>query len=134
VFGGSLDCVQAPQEGIFGPDGLEASLVDSDRTREDEWFRKNEKEILEAARVAREKREAERTALEKAEERKRLKELHHMKCPKCGHDMKEEPIDDVLIDRCTFCEGIYLDPGELDKLFLRKAGERKSLLGKLIGI
>lgn len=109
-------------------------MVESDRSREDEWFRKNEKEILEAARVAREKREAERAAAEKAEERKRLKELHFMKCPKCGHDLKEEPIEDVMIDRCTFCEGIYLDPGELDKLFLRKAGERKSLLGKLIGI
>jgi hypothetical protein len=109
-------------------------LADSDRTREDEWFHRNEQQLLEAARVAREKRESERAAQEQVEERMRLKELHFMKCPKCGHDMKEEAVDDVLIDRCTFCEGIYLDTGELDKLFLTRAEERKSVLRKLIGI
>ena len=56
-----------------------------------------------------------------------------MKCPKCGHDLKEEPVEDVLVDRCTFCEGLYLDAGELEKLFLRKGDERKGLLRKLIG-
>ena len=34
--------------------------------REDDWFRENEKELLEEARVAREKREAERAAQEEA--------------------------------------------------------------------
>ena len=103
-------------------------------TREDEWFKKNEQDLLETARKAREKREAERAAAEKADERKRLKDLHFMKCPKCGHDMKEEAVDPVTVDRCTFCEGIYLDAGELDTLFLRKVDERKSFLRKLIGI
>jgi hypothetical protein len=106
----------------------------TERTREDDWFKKNEQDLLETARKAREKREAERAAAEKADERKRLKELHFMKCPKCGHDMKEEAVDAVTVDRCTFCEGIYLDAGELDTLFLRKVDERKSFLRKLIGI
>ena len=101
---------------------------------EDEWFKKNEQDLLETARMAREKREAERAAAEKADESRRLKELHFMKCPKCGHDMKEEAVDAVSVDRCTFCEGIYLDAGELDTLFLRKVDERKSFLRKLIGI
>ena len=101
---------------------------------EDEWFKKNEQDLLETARKAREKREAERAAAEKADESRRLKELHFMKCPKCGHDMKEEAVDAVSVDRCTFCEGIYLDAGELDTLFLRKVDERKSFLRKLIGI
>jgi hypothetical protein len=99
-------------------------------SREDEWFKKNEQDLLETARKARAKREAERAAAE----RQRLKELHFMKCPKCGHDMKEEAVDPVTVDRCTFCEGIYLDAGELDTLFLRKVDERKSFLRKLIGI
>ena len=109
-------------------------MAETDRSREDEWFKKNEQELLATARKAREKREAERVAAEKAEETRRLKELHFMKCPKCGHDMKEEPVDPVTVDRCTFCEGIYLDAGELDTLFLRKVDERKSFLRKLIGI
>jgi hypothetical protein len=101
---------------------------------EDEWFKKNEQDLLETARKAREKREAERAAAEKADESRRLKELHFMKCPKCGHDMKEQAVEAVTVDRCTFCEGIYLDAGELDTLFLRKVDERKSFLRKLIGI
>jgi ribosomal protein L32 len=109
-------------------------LDESDRRREDEWFRKNEKELLKAARTAREKREAERAAREKDEERQRLRAAHFMKCPKCGHDLREETIAGVKVDRCSFCEGIYLDAGELDELFLKKEGERRGLLGKLIGV
>lgn len=108
--------------------------MESDRTREDEWFKRNEQQLLESARKAREQREKERASKEQAEERHRLKALHHMKCPKCGHDLKEESVEDVLVDRCTFCEGLYLDAGELDKLLLLKADEERGLLRRLIGI
>ena len=105
-----------------------------ERSREDEWFLKNEKELLEAARVAREKRESECAEREKAEERHRLKQLHWMKCPKCGHDLKEEQLEGIAIDRCTFCEGTYFDAGELDQVFLKKDEDRKGFLRRLVGI
>lgn len=105
-----------------------------ERRREDEWFQKNEKELLEAAKAARQKRETERAAKEREEERRRLRELHHMKCPKCGHDLKEEALEGVHVDRCTFCEGIFLDAGELDRIFLQKDVERTGFLRKLIGV
>jgi hypothetical protein len=108
--------------------------VDEDRRREDDWFQKNERELLEQARLAREKRERERAAHEKEEERRRLKDLHFMKCPKCGHDMKEEVLESVSVDRCSFCEGLYLDAGELEQLFMKKDSERKGFLRKLVGI
>ena len=108
--------------------------MESDRTREDEWFLLNEKQLVETARAARDQRLREKTASEQAEEHRRLKELHFMKCPKCGHDMKEGPVDGVLVDRCSFCEGLYMDAGELEKLFLRKMDERRSFLRKLIGV
>jgi hypothetical protein len=56
-------------------------MVDRGSKSEDEWFRLNEQELLETARQARLKREQERAAKEKAEETKRLKDLHFMKCP-----------------------------------------------------
>ena len=37
-------------------------MVEKDRKREDEWFLANEKRLLEAARLEREKREKERAA------------------------------------------------------------------------
>lgn len=109
-------------------------MVETDRKREDDWFLKNEQKLLDAARESRLKREEERKAQEAEAERKRLRELHFMKCPKCGHDLKEESVDGIAVDRCTFCEGIYLDAGELEQLFTRKVDERKSFLRKLIGV
>lgn len=110
-------------------------MEEKDRKREDEWFRQNEKKLLEAARVAREKREREREAKEAEETRRRLKEAHFMKCPKCGHDLKTENLDGIEIDRCTFCEGVFFDAGELDQLFLtKKAPERQSILKRVLGI
>jgi hypothetical protein len=110
-------------------------LTEADRRREDEWFRQNELKLLEEARVARLKRQSEREAEEKAEESARLKALHFMKCPKCGHELKTEELDGVEIDRCTFCEGFFLDAGEFEELFLkRKAPERQGFMKRLLGI
>ena len=105
------------------------------RKREDDWFLQNEKKLLEEARKAREKRDAERRAKETAEQRSRLKELHWMKCPKCGHDLKTQTLEGIEIDRCTFCEGFFVDAGELELLFLKKgAGQRQSFMRRLLGI
>jgi uncharacterized protein len=105
------------------------------QSREDDWFRQNEKKMLEDARTARLKREQERAATEAEETQRRLKEAHFMKCPKCGHDMKSETLDTIEIDRCSFCEGVYFDAGELDQLFLtKKASERQGILKRILGI
>jgi hypothetical protein len=105
------------------------------RSREDEWFQRNERELLEAAQKERLKRQAEKEAAEKDAEKKRLKDLHFMKCPKCGHDMKTETLDGIEVDRCTFCEGVYFDAGELEGLFLtRDAAHRQGFLKRLLRI
>ncbi|UCF66778.1 MAG: zf-TFIIB domain-containing protein [Acidobacteriota bacterium] len=57
-----------------------------------------------------------------------------MKCPKCGHDMAIEDLSGIEIDRCTFCEGIYMDAGELEELFQRKVEERRGILKRMLGI
>lgn len=109
-------------------------MKEDDRRREDEWFRENEKQLLEAARVARERRERERAEREAASELKRLRELHYMKCPKCGHDLEEEDLGGVKVDRCTHCEGVFFDAGELDQVFAKKAEERRGFFRRLAGL
>lgn len=49
-------------------------------------------------------------------ERKELKELHWMHCPKCGMKMKTIKINEVEIDKCFSCGGLYFDDGELEKV------------------
>ena len=110
-------------------------MDDTSKQRENDWFRENEKKLLEEARRAREAREAERQTKEGAAERQRLKDLHYMKCPKCGHDLKVETLDAVEIDRCSHCEGFFVDAGELEQLFLvRKQSQRQSFLRGLLRI
>ncbi|MFO8056859.1 MAG: zf-TFIIB domain-containing protein [bacterium] len=80
---------------------------------------KREQEEKYFAEQERKKREELRKKLN--EEKERLKKEsrkneHWMKCPKCGHDLKEVGFEDVLIDKCQTCEGIWLDEGELELL------------------
>ena len=105
-------------------------MVDRGSKSEDEWFRLNEQELLETARQARLKREQERAAKEKAEETKRLKDLHFMKCPKCGMDLQTVKHGDVDMETCFNCHGIFLDAGELQRLQKQLAHENS---GKWMG-
>jgi ribosomal protein L31 len=63
------------------------------------------------------------------EEKKRLKELHHMHCPKCGTSLSEESMDTVTVDICPNCHGIWLDDGELAKVIEGKKGVLASIRG-----
>jgi hypothetical protein len=110
------------------------SVTEWDRKREDDWFRRNEQRLIETARAAREKREQERAGLEREDERRRLRELHFMRCPKCGHEMRESQLDGITVDQCSFCEGLYFDAGELSELFLKREEDRKGLLRTLLGL
>ena len=108
--------------------------MQDDHRREDEWFRENEKQLLEAAEVARMRREREWAARKAASELEKLREMHYMKCPKCGHDLKEHELEGMKVDRCTHCEGVFFDAGELDQIFAKKAEERRGFFRRLAGI
>lgn len=64
------------------------------------------------------------------EEKKKLKELHYLKCPKCGMELIELDYKNIKIDKCSECEGIWLDAGELEAV----ARLEKSGLDKLFGV
>ena len=52
------------------------------------------------------------------EEMRGRKELHYMRCPKCGMSLKEIEYKGVKIDKCAQCDGIWLDAGELEAVLL----------------
>lgn len=90
---------------------------------ENEYFARQEYERLK-------KHHDEEAKKMAAEEKRKMKELHHMHCPKCGNKMIEMNFQDVMIDECPECKGIYFDHGELDQILKGEAG----LLGKIAGI
>jgi len=77
----------------------------------------------------RKKAEQEKQQSLAAAEKKRLRELHHMKCPKCGMELIEIDYKEIKIDKCSSCDGVWLDAGELDAV--RKL--EKSTLGRIFG-
>lgn len=70
--------------------------------------------------------EKEKHGKHETHEAKRLRELHFMHCPKCGRHLVEVSFHGVMIDKCTGCDGIWLDNGELGKILARAEG--KSIL------
>lgn len=66
----------------------------------------------------------------------RMKAEVHRTCPVDGTEMRKEVIQNLLIDRCPACGGIWLDHDELEAL-LRLASERSGegfLNGVLLGL
>jgi len=72
---------------------------------EEEYFAKQNLEIIHEMRV---KLDAERKKAER--------EAHRQKCPRCGAELKEKQAEQVKVDECTECGGIWLDKGELEQL------------------
>jgi ribosomal protein L37AE/L43A len=58
----------------------------------------------------------------------KLKALHHMKCPKCGHDLETKRLSYIDIDQCTSCGSIVLAPVDIDRFI----AEEKSILKTFI--
>ena len=38
-------------------------------------------------------------------------DIHNLQCPKCKHGMEEVTLEDITIDRCTGCQGLWFDDG-----------------------
>ncbi len=93
--------------------------------QEEEYFAKVEIE-------RRRKLEEERTKAVAAAERQRLKELHYMRCPKCGMELHEVEYRGVKIDKCFQCEGLWLDAGEMETLSKLEAAAASKVL-KIFG-
>jgi hypothetical protein len=86
---------------------------------EDEYFARQDAELIKKQRAAREQAEA-------AAERR----SHYMKCPKCGANLQAVDFHGVQIDRCNECLGVWLDNGELDIL---KKHHDPTFVGRVFG-
>ena len=58
--------------------------------------------------------ETDKRAVMAAVEQKQQQELHYMRCPKCGMQLIEIAYRGIEIDKCSECEGVWLDAGELE--------------------
>jgi len=100
--------------------------TDKTTDQEDEFFFKMDMEKIKERREGLNKKREEESS-------QKEKETHWMKCPKCGSDLEEINFNDVMIDRCIACRGIWLDAGELELLTDGEARLSKGFISKLFG-
>ena len=81
------------------------------RGLEEEYFRRKDREAIEKLRAK----------MQVAEEAKAAG-LSSMKCPRCDGSLKESKFEEVLIDTCDKCGGVWLDSGELEQLTSKDKG------------
>lgn len=83
-----------------------------------------EQYIMQQELERRKKWAAEKAAKMAQEEKTRRKELHWMKCPKCGMDLREIEMSGLKVDECDSCGGLFLDHGEIHQLLAADKKER----------
>jgi Zn-finger nucleic acid-binding protein len=92
---------------------VQEDLREKGYDKEEEYFYKLNKELIE-----RKRKELDASRVE--QQGKELKEKHWMRCPKCGQAMEEINLSGIMVDRCNACQGVYLDKGELELLLEAK--------------
>jgi ribosomal protein L37AE/L43A len=101
-----------PEKDSFGD-----KLRDKERGEEEQHFAKRDRELLDKMR-ARTEAADEMTAREQARGR----------CPKCGNQLESRRVDDIVLEECASCRGIWLGRDEIAKVSRR---ESESFLGRL---
>lgn len=88
---------------------------------EDEYFARQNADLIKDMRA---KLDAERKAAEKKRD---------LKCPRNGAELEETESENVKVDTCPKCKGVWLDAGELEQLRLvnRQRGVTGGVLGSL---
>ena len=80
---------------------------DRKKALEEDYFRRKEQETIEKMR-------AQMAAEQQA--------AATLQCPKCDGTLTELTFEDVQIDRCNKCNGVWLDAGELERLTKSEGG------------
>jgi uncharacterized protein len=85
---------------------------------EEEYFHRKDQEAIEKLREKMKVAEAAKAA-----------GTSSMQCPRCDGSLKEMKAEEVTIDTCEKCGGVWLDSGELEQLTKKSGGWFKRLWG-----
>ena len=91
-------------------------LEDRGQALENEYFRRKEQELIAKMKAKLEDESAHSLGI---------------KCPKCDGTLIETDFENIKIDVCSGCSGVWLDPGELTQI--AEKDEDKGWFGKVFG-
>lgn len=78
---------------------------------EEEYFHRKNKEAIEKLREKM-----------KVSEEAKAAGISSMRCPRCDGTLNETKVEEVAVDLCDKCGGVWLDSGELEQLTKREGG------------
>lgn len=84
-------------------------VMPSGYDEEERYFHEKDVELLKKTR-------AKLDAVREERRSRQFEEQHWMKCPKCGAEMQEIDLDQIKVDKCSRCEGVFFDKGEVELL------------------
>ena len=87
------------------------SMDDRRKGLEEEYFHRKNQEAIEKLR-----------AKMKVAEDAKAAGTSSMKCPRCDGSLSESKFEEVAIDTCDKCGGVWLDSGELEQLTRKETG------------
>ena len=80
---------------------------------EDEYFARRDAEWVKARRAELDRQEAAAAT-----------SAAGLKCPRCGSGLTEREFQNVKLDACDRCKGVWFDAGELEMIMLLKRGDQ----------
>lgn len=95
---------------------MAVDLEDRGRALENEYFRRKEQEVIEKLRAKISDRTSDEPGLD---------------CPKCDGKLIGTDYEDIKIDVCNSCGGVWLDAGELAQIV--EKNENSGWLSRLFG-
>lgn len=87
---------------------------------EEDYFARTEYERLKICQEESQKKLA-------TDQRAKERELHYMKCPRCGMTLVEIDYKVIKVVKCSECKGILLDAGEWDMVAQMDKGSLEKL-------
>jgi DNA repair exonuclease SbcCD ATPase subunit len=101
-----------PEKDSFGD-----KLRDKERGEEEQHFAKRDRELLQKLRAA-----------SRPTDEMRAQEIPQGRCPKCGKPLEKGRVDDIVLEKCASCGGLWLGGDEIAKL---SQHDSESFLGRL---
>jgi len=86
-------------------------MDDRRKGMEEEYFHRKNQEAIEKLR-----------AKMKVSEEAKAAGTSSMRCPRCDGSLKENKFEEVTIDTCENCGGVWLDSGELEQVTRKETG------------
>ena len=95
---------------------MSVELEDRGRALENEYFHRKERELIEKMKARFDSENAQTT---------------EMNCPKCDGKLVESDFENIKIDSCNKCNGVWFDAGELAQIVDKN--ENSGWLSRIFG-